>query len=97
MRYVAPGARRIAAETSDGSPVDVEAFADGPTGRLTVVMVNTGSSPEQVTGRVLGSSPVNTSRRATPMPRQTSRPAPTSPSTLRAASPSTSPPTAWRR
>ncbi len=60
MRYVAPGARRIAAETSDGSPVDVEAFADGPTGRLTVVMVNTGSSPERVTGRVLGSSPVNT-------------------------------------
>jgi O-glycosyl hydrolase len=60
MRYVAPGARRIAAETSDGSPVDVEAFADGPTGRLTVVMRNTGSAPERVTGRVLGSSPVNT-------------------------------------
>ena len=60
MRYVAPGARRIAAETSDGSPVDVEAFADGPTGRLTVVMRNTGSAPERVTGRVLGSSPVHT-------------------------------------
>jgi hypothetical protein len=60
MRYVAPGARRIAAETSDGSPVDVEAFADGPTGRLTVVMRNTGSAPERVTGRMLGSSAVNT-------------------------------------
>jgi hypothetical protein len=58
MRYVAPGARRIAAETSDGSPVDVEAFADGPTGRLTVVMRNAASIPERVAGMVLGSSRV---------------------------------------
>jgi O-glycosyl hydrolase len=60
MRYVPPGARRIAAQTSDGSPVDVEAFADGPTGRLTMVLRNTSSAPERVTGTVLGSSPVNT-------------------------------------
>jgi O-glycosyl hydrolase len=43
---------------SDGSPVDVKAFADGPTGRLTVVMRNAASIPERVAGMVLGSSRV---------------------------------------
>ena len=96
-RYVAPGAHRIAAETSDRSPVDVEAFADGPTGRLTVVMRNTGSGPSGSRGRCWDRARSAPSRRATPTPRRTSSPARTSPSTPRAASPSTSPPTACRR
>jgi O-glycosyl hydrolase len=58
MRYVPPGAHRIAADTSDGSPVDVEAFAHEPTGRLTVVLRNTASAPERVTGTLLGSRAV---------------------------------------
>lgn len=60
MRFVPPGAHRIAARTSEGSPVEVEAFAHEPTGRLTMVLRNAASEPERITGTVLGSGLVKT-------------------------------------
>ena len=97
MRYVPPGAHRLAAETSDAAP---STSRPSRTDRRAASPWSCGTRPRRPSGlreRCWGPVRSRCSRRATPTPMRTSRPAQTSPSTPRAASPSTSRPTAWRR
>ena len=54
MRYVPLDAVRVTTDVPDGGPVDAQAFADRSTGRVTLVLRNTESAPETVTGAIVG-------------------------------------------
>jgi O-glycosyl hydrolase len=54
MRYVPLDAVRVTTDVPDGGPVDAQAFADSSTGRVTLVLRNTESAPETVTGAIVG-------------------------------------------